>query len=288
MSAGSAALGVFGAQSALASPAPPTRKVWIMSDLHSGYVEGGKDGAEWFEAACKDMSEAGFLIDYAMTLGDITHGGSEAQLQRYIENRAKSGIATWYEIAGNHEYHERKAEAYTRLIRSTKPYSVIDGNIAWFFLSDEEPGVPGNLSEESCQWLETQLAAHADKTTIVCSHQLVKGTVFKSDDSQRQIHPVDRIADIIAKSKIDLWLCGHEHHTPYSKGHIARVKNTTYINVASMSHAYKTGSSESYLLEFKTGAKEIVARRRRHDSKQFVPEFEVIIPLRHELKPGVV
>lgn len=152
-----------------------------MSDLHSGYDQGGKDGAEWFESACKDMSEAGFQIDYAMTLGDITHGGSEVELQRYIEIRAKSGIATWHEIAGN-----------------------------------------------------------------------------------------------------------HEHHTPYSKGHIARVKDTTYINVASMSHAYKTGSSESYLLEFKTGAKEIVARRRRHDSKEFVPEFEVIIPLRHELMPGAV
>ncbi len=286
MSAGAATLGALGTQAALGAPAPASRKVWILSDLHAGFEEGGKDGAEWFEAACKDMQEAKISIDYAMTLGDISHRAVDTHIQRYLDIRDRSGVSKWYEIAGNHEYHEGKAEAYTRMVRSIDPYSVIDGNIAWFFISDEAPGVAGNLTEKSCQWLEQQLAQHADKTTIVCSHQLVKGTTFRSEQAQRFIEPADRIAGIIAKSKIDLWLAGHEHHTPYNKEHICRKDDTTYINVASMSHAYNTGSSQSYLMEFVPGSMEIIARRREHDGKRFLDEFAVKIPLRHALKPG--
>jgi hypothetical protein len=287
MSAGAVTLGALGSPTALGAPTPANRKVWVLSDLHSGLQEGGKDGAEWFESACKDMREAKFKIDYAMTLGDISHRAVEDHIQRYIDVRDGSGVAKWYEIAGNHEYHDGKAEAYIRMVRSIDPYSVIDGNIAWFFISDEAPGVAGNLTEKSCQWLEKQLAEHADKTTIVCSHQLVKDTTTQSERPQRHIQPADRIAGIIAKSKIDLWLSGHEHHSRYSKEHICRKDDTTYINVASMSHAYNTHSSQSCLLEFVPGAKEIIARRREHDGNRFLPDFEVKIPLRHPLKPDM-
>ena len=287
ISAGAATLGALGSQAALGAPAQASRKVWILSDLHTGHVADGKDGVEWFELACNDMREAKLGVDYAMTLGDIAQSGLEEQFQRYLDQRAKSGIATWHEIAGNHEYRDGKAEAYTRMLRSTKPYHVIDGNIAWFFISDEAPGVPGELTEESCQWLEQQLARHEDKTTIVCSHQLVKDTIFKSTIGNFIIHPADRIAGIIAKSKIDLWLCGHEHHSPYSKERIVRKDGTTYINVASMNHAYGTRACQSYLMEFVPGAREIIARRREHDGKRFQPEFEVKIPLRHALHPDM-
>ena len=286
ISASAATLSALGSQSTFGATSAPTRKIWILSDLHTGHVADGKDGGEWFELACSDMRESKLGVDYAITLGDIAHNGVEAQYQRYIDQRAKSGIANWHEIAGNHDYHGDSAETYIRMLRGTEPYSVIDGNIAWFFLSDEAPGVSGNLTEKSCQWLERELARHEDKTTIVCSHQLVKGTVFKSTIASFIIHPAERVAGIIAKSKIDLWLCGHEHHTPYSKEHLIRKDGTTYINVASMSHAYNTNASQSYLMEFMPGSREIVARRREHDGKRFQPEFEVKIPLRHELQPG--
>ncbi len=286
MTAGAATIGALGSRQAFAVTDSKPRQVWILSDLHSGLVEGGKDGAEWFAAACKDMQENHAGIAYAMTLGDITHGGNEQQLNNYITTRDTSGIPTWYEVAGNHEYHGGKADSYKKLIRSTDPYSVVDGNLVWIFVSDEKPGVQGDLTPESCDWLEAELEKHKGKNLIVCSHQGVKDTTIKTNNSQRYIHPAERISEIIAKSEIALWISGHEHHTPYSKKHIARVADTTFINVASMSHAYGTGSSESYLMEFKPGAKEIVARRRRHDKQKFIDEFETRIPLRHPIELG--
>ncbi len=281
---GAVAVGVIGIQSSTAATDSKLRKVWVMSDLHCGYVEGGKDGVEWFTLACKDMQQEHADIAYAMTLGDIAHGSNQQQLKNYITTRDASGIKTWYEIAGNHEYHDGKADSFKQLIRSTDPYSIIDGNLAWIFLSDEKAGVQGDLSPESCDWLETELAKHKDKNIIVCSHQGVKDTTIKTDNAQRYIHPADRIAGIIAKSNIALWMSGHEHHGLYSPKHIARVDNTTYINVASLSHAYNTSSSQSFLLEFKPGAKEIIARRRTHDTQIFMPEFEVKIPLLYAIE----
>ena len=281
MSAGAAALGFLNTHTARAAESRQSRHVWALSDLHSGRVDDGKDGAEWFRLACEEMKTAFPHIAYAMTLGDISQDGNEEQMVNYIKTRNNSGIRTWYELAGNHEYQKGKAESFQKLIRSTDPYSIIDGNIAWFFLSDQKSGVPGELMPETCDWLERELAIHKDKNIIVCSHQLIKGTTFRSDQPQRQLNPVDRLAEIIAKSRIDLWLHGHEHHTPYKKEHISRVGDTTYINVASMSHAYGTGSSESYVLEFKPGTTEIIARRRNHDTRDFKPEFETRIPLRH-------
>jgi hypothetical protein len=286
MTAGAAAIGALGTQPSAAAVGSKIRKVWVLSDLHSGYVEGGKDGAEWFALACKDMQSDHADIAYAMTLGDITHGGNEEQLKNYITARDASGIKTWYEVAGNHEYHDGKADSYKHLIRSTDPYSVSDGNLAWIFLSDEKAGVPGELTPASCDWLDSELAKHKGKNIIVCSHQGVKDTTVKTDKPDRHIQPADRIAANIAKSDIALWMSGHEHHAPYTAKHIARVGETAYINVASMSHAYKTGSSQSCLLEFQPGAKQIIARRREHDTQKFMPEFEVKIPLRHPIELG--
>jgi 3',5'-cyclic AMP phosphodiesterase CpdA len=283
LTAGAAALGALGTHDASAAGDSKLRKVWVLSDLHCGYSEGGKDGSEWFELACKDMRQDHADIAYALTLGDITHGGNESQLKHYVATRNASGFPTWYEVAGNHEYHNGKADFYKQLIRSTDPYSVVDGHVVWIFLSDEMPGVQGDLKPESCDWFEKELEKHKGKNIIVCSHQGVKDTTHNTNRADRHLHPADRISAIIAKSNIALWMSGHEHQSPYTPKHIARVGNTTYINVASLSHAYKTGSSESYLLELMPGAREIVARRRRHDTRTFMPEFEVKIPLPYPL-----
>lgn len=281
-----AAVGAIGIQSSPAATNTKLRKVWVMSDLHCGYVEGGKDGAEWFTLACKDMQQDHKDIAYAMSLGDLTHGGNELQLKNYITTRDGSGIKTWYEVAGNHEYHGDKADAFVKLIRSTDPYSIVDGNLVWIFLSDQKAGVAGELTPEGCDWLEAELTKHKGKSIIVCSHQGIKDTTIDTDLSSRFLSPPDRIAAMIAKSNIVLWMSGHAHHKPYSAEYVKRVENTTYINVASMSHAYNTKSSQSFLLEFKPGSKEIIARRREHDTQKFMPEFEVKIPLQHAIELG--
>jgi len=108
MTAGAATLGAFGA--ARAAESEGTRHVWVLSDLHAGRIEGEKDGAEWFRLACEDMKTAYPSIAYALTLGDLTQHGREEQIGSYIKTRDGSGIKTWYELAGNHEYSKGELE----------------------------------------------------------------------------------------------------------------------------------------------------------------------------------
>lgn len=288
MAAGTAAVGlvgggvpVFGAQE------KATRRVLCFSDCHIGFKADGVDGGEWLRRALDELKENKVRVDFACVLGDIAHHATEESFKTYVELRKKSGIETWFELAGNHEYaKDVGVKHYESLVRSIKPYSHVDGNVAWFFISDEEAGVPGNLSDESCDWLKKSVAAHQDKVVIVCSHQLVHGTVRVSESPQRHIHPKEKIAALLDELRVDLWMCGHEHHRPYSKEEIARKGDTTFINIASMSHAYGSKASQSFVLEFTEGEKKIIARRRVHDEQAFDKDYEVEVPLERAVRLG--
>jgi len=279
-----AAVGLTGVVPALGEPTRKVRHVLAFSDTHIGRKDDGLDGGEWLAKGLAELKENKVPADYALVLGDIAHGATEEAYKTFTKLRDESYIDTWFELAGNHEYHDGKSEHYEKLVRPIKPYSHTDGNIAWFFISDEKPGVKGDLTDESIEWLKRGLAENQDKIVIVCSHQLVNGTVRVSDSPQRYIHPKEKIAEVLDELRVDLWLCGHEHHKPYSQEEIARKDGTTFINIASMSHAYGTKESQSYLLEFVQGEKKIVARRRVHDKQAFDKDYEIEVPLTHAVQ----
>ena len=278
--AGVSAVGAFCTKPIFTNTPPSNRQVLVLADAHIGLKADHLDGAEWLSRAFNDIRENILPIDYALFLGDMVHEGTKKFLEIYIELRKRSGIVKWFELAGNHDYGINELNNYELLIRSSKPYSFIDGNIVWFFLSDEAPNAPGNISDATCQWLKESIARHQNKIIIVCSHQLVYDTVFASLITSRYIHPKEKLSEVLSESTVDLWLCGHAHFKPYSQEAIVRKANTTFINVASLSHAYGTKESQSFILEFINNEKKIMCRRRVHDNKSFSDKFEVEIPLR--------
>jgi hypothetical protein len=279
MGCGLAAASALSAVPLLAGPPPRRRRVLAMSDVHVGLPAHGLDGAQWLSRAIDDLDRNVGPFDYGLTLGDITHGGDRRSLVEYLRRRNRSRIQRWFELAGNHDHHRDGIAHYQELVRSTAPYCFVDGNIAWFFLSDENNHRPGHVSEQSSQWLRKQLESHRDKVVVVCSHQLPPDTVRRSDEHIFRLLPRDEISDILERFPIALHLCGHEHHRPYSNACVATEHGTTVINVASINRAYDTGDSASLVLEFEDGAREIVARRRSHDRQTFQQRFEVRIPL---------
>jgi predicted MPP superfamily phosphohydrolase len=263
-----------------------TRRVVAMSDLHIGLVDDGHDGAYWLERALADLDTNVPSIDYGLVLGDITHNGTAENLKKYIRLCDASRIPDWYELAGNHEYYGDNIGQYQSLIRSTEPYAKVDGNLIFLFLSDMEESRSGQWTPAACDWLEEQLRMHRDKVIVVCSHQLVPNTVRKSDEAPFCLNPAPRIKKMLAEHPIDLWLCGHEHHTPYTATKIARHGNTTFINIASLSHAYGTGASGSIIMDFTEGATSIRIRRRSHDDQTYPAAYDVSVPLRTPCRLG--
>jgi len=269
---------------------PSTRCVWAFSDMHAGNATsaaGNVDGAEWLQRACADLKTNGIRVDYSLVLGDITASGLAAELDTYLKVRTQSGITNWFELAGNHEYAKDGKIVYQEKIRSTKPYCVGDGNLVWFFLSDEKPGVAGELSETTLRWLDQKLTEHKNKIIIVCSHQLVYDTVKASTKGSMFLNPKEQVKDLLARHHIDVWLVGHEHHLPWTEESMIKKDGTWFINVASMSYAYNTGESQSFLLEFTEGEQQIKVRRRIHDKNIFSEKGSFVIPLQRAIKLGI-
>ena len=262
------------------------RRVAVMSDIHVGRRANELDGEKWLERSFEDLGKNVSPIQYGLTLGDITHHGDRRSLIRYLNLRDKSHIPRWFELAGNHEHRNGGVAHYRRLIGEIAPYCITDGNIAWFFLSDEWKRVPGNMSTRSYRWLKENLERHRDKIIIFCSHQIPPNTTGRSGEDMFCLHPRNLITDLFERFPIALSLFGHEHHGPYTRNHMIRKHNTTYINAASTSHAYGTQMSASLVLELEDNRREIVARRRNHDWNKFLDEFEFKIPLPKPIRLG--
>jgi predicted phosphodiesterase len=266
-----------------------TRCVWAFSDMHAGNATkaaGNVDGAEWLQRACTDLKTNSIHVDYTLVLGDITAGGLVSELDSYRKVCIQNGMTTRFELAGNHEYAKDGKMAYAEKIRPAKPYCVVDGNIAWFFLSDEKPGVPGDLSETTLRWLDQKLTEEKDKIIIICSHQLVYDTVKTSTKGSMFLNPAEQVKELLAKHHVDVWLSGHEHHSPWTEESMIKKDETWFINVASLSYAYNTGESQSFLLEFTEGDQQIKVRRRIHDKGIFAEKGTFVIPLQRAIKLG--
>jgi len=258
------------------------RQIWVWSDSHIGRMVDGKDGGEWAGLSVRDLLANVGTPDYALVLGDITHGGKLEAFQTYATLRNQSGIARWYELVGNHDYKGIETGLYPKYVRPEERYVLCDGNLVWIFLSAERGRAAGILNEPTRAWLPKVLAKHQDKNIVVCSHQVIAHTVRYSDpqaDFETVLHPTDWIAELLKTYRVDLWLCGHEHGPKRDRNQIRRVGHTTFINIASLSHLYGTQACNSFVLEMTAGDKEIAARCRHHDREQYIERFSVRVPL---------
>ncbi len=253
---------------------PPTKRIFVCSDIHIGHTEDGYDGEAWFSLALADLQSLG-PINYGLTLGDIAHNGMPEEFFKYRALRNASTVPQWHEIIGNHEYFYCDIESYYSIVNPLQSYKVVDGNVVFFMLSDEQDSPVGNISEEILVWFIDQLARNQDKIIVVCTHQLVYGTIRDSTDSVRYIEPREMIEEILSRYRIDLWLCGHQHYYPFASEDMYYNGETHFINVSSMNHGYSTQMSQSVILDFHEGEKEIMAYRRSHDLALFDSRFTV-------------
>jgi predicted phosphodiesterase len=233
----------------LAGPGHIKKKVWLWSDVHIGYKIDGKDGVAWLELAIEETIKNVCNPDYTLVLGDVSHGGKEEELKAYNKLRkdsiTKHKMNKWYEIIGNHDYKGVQAGLYQKLVSNDESYCIEDGNLFWMFISAERSWSRGIINEDKQKWMEKHLKANQDKNIIVCSHQTVANTVRLTNpkekyDMGRILTPIDWVAKLHKKYRIDVWLSGHEHGSKRDKDLIKKVGKTTFINIASVSHVYCT------------------------------------------------
>jgi len=285
-SAAAAAVAAIGPRALRAADADaPSRRVWAFADSHVGLVHDGKDGADWLALALADLKRNVKPCDYALGLGDLTHNaGAEAELRGYLKVRDAAGLPAWYELAGNHDFGAIPAGRWAELIKRPRNYAVVDGNAVWLLISARQGKSEGRVSRAVGNWLLAQAQAHRDRNVIVCSHQAVYKTVAGSGGEETYLMHRGFVQRIIDRARIDLWLCGHIHGGRRNRRYIVRRGRTTFINVASVNHAYGTGAAHGCVLEMAGGAKTLLARCRHHDRARYLPDQQATVPMPHSWK----
>lgn len=274
-------------------PGPEQRRVWTFSDSHVGANikhTAGREAADWMRLCLADVRENLQPVDFAVPLGDITDLGQEDQVAQYVTLRRASGIATWFEVAGNHDFAALPAGHWQTLVGRPARYVVFDGNTVWVLVSSMQGRSVGWLSRSVVGWMQRTIAAHQDKNVIVCTHQPPYNTVAGSTGKEtylslagpgKESTPEEgrMIARMLEQVRVDLWLCGHIHAGRRSRGYIARRGATTFINVAALGRMYNTGACTSYVLEMQAGQKQLQCRCRNHETRQFVEGQDVTVEL---------
>jgi len=258
------------------------RTAWAWADTHAGKDWDGVDGGVWARRSMREMIRNVGRPDYVLQLGDVTHAYKDAEFQEYARLRDRSGIGRWYEIVGNHDFHGTESGLYQKYIGKPHRYVVLDGNVAWVFVSAERGRAAGILRAPTRRWLRNVVAKYQDRNLILCSHQLVVNTVRRThpeQDFEAVLNPRRWVSELRRHYRIDAWLAAHEHGPRRTRDQVARKGRTTFINVASFSHAYHTEACNSYLLVMRAGARELWARCRDHDRRKFIGAFSAHIPL---------
>jgi len=273
--------------SAPTEPKRPDRRVWLLSDVHAHYTDGGRDGADWLKFALDDLRANVQDVAYAMCLGDMSHRGAAAGFRKYAAVRDAAHLGRWYELAGNHDFGATRSGLYARYIKTPRRAVVLDGSTAWFLVSTQGGGSAGHISPAWADWLVRNIKRHqAERNIIVCTHHLVYDTVRYSRQASRYLHPKEQVEEVLAKARVDLWLSGHAHSRPRVPECAATRGRTTFVNVASVSHAYATGRANSCLMEIVNGSREAVIRCRHHDRQAYLAGHDVRVTFPHAWKLG--
>jgi len=270
-----------------ASAGPDPQRVWVFSDVHATYSAAGRAGEEWLEAADADIRAHVKNVSFAVCLGDITHNAATDGLAAYAAVRAKSAVGPWFELAGNQDFAAAARGVYQRHITTPLRCIIEAGNTAWFLVSAEGGGSAGFVSAGTVEWLTRHIRARQGAMNIVvCTHQLVQDTVLHSTVRDRGLHPKARVAGLLKDVRVDLWLCGHAHSEPRTPDCSAVKGRTTFVNVASLSHAYGTKRSNSAVLETTPGSRAARIRIRHHDAHVYLPGHDVRFAFPYAVRPG--
>lgn len=309
-----------GASSALAGAAhaAATRRVWVWSDPHIGLcsaASGDRDGAAWLQDAVDDIRNHAAPIAWTLSLGDIANSSKPAEYEQYGTIRRSTNFGPGFEIAGNHDFAGVKAGLWQACSGLPQRFILADGNGVWICFGAEASAAGGRLSEDLLRWLREAIARNQDRNVIVCSHQAVAHTVAGSQKDYHSLYcptaadpkpepepptandvpetaspkphrettdaALERVARIVDELRVDLWLCGHIHGSKHTAESIARHGRTTFINVASITHAYGNQPSSSFVLDFTDGTSTVNARYRDHGKGTFSEALSTTVEFPH-------
>ncbi len=264
--------------------------LWTLSDIQPKDVS-----QRWhLEKAIQDVNARVPYAKIAIVAGDIVHHReSGADFRWYVEAKKKSTIASWYEIAGNHDMKDEKN--YRKYIGEHLHYSVEIGNVLILLMSDEDRFPPQKISDETFRWWKKNVEENQDRIIITVTHAYLRESkLFGYPIPSRNIGDSRRFAEVLKKNRVDIWVCGHTHLPSYmnDKWRIApEFGGTLFINVSAIRKSF-FNAIESNFIYFRKGRDRALVRTRNHEKGRFLKTREIFMkisrPFQWDGSPPVV
>lgn len=197
-------------------------KGFIVSDAHIGWKHFQQPTIEEQHQACENIKAKFPDLDLVFDTGDVHHGylkepervKARTQWLDHIANQFST--TPFHYIAGNHELgkglNDPEQTACQLGSIPLRPYYSFDYK-GIHFIALPELFNTIYITQESINWLLLDLLVNQHKTTLIFSHNSIKGTTFNNGETgYRCLANSQQLLDILDKNpQIVAWFHGHNH-----------------------------------------------------------------------------
>lgn len=196
---------------------------FVFSDAHIGWRGADQPTLQEQSAAIKTIKRRFPNLDVVFDSGDVHHGYLNEEERNGARDFWLSSMANqfpdslFHYVPGNHELGRgpRDTELTAAKLGSInfRPYYSFDHK-GIHFISLPELLDTILINKESLQWLAHDLSENKNKTTLIFSHNSIKGTTFDNGETayRRIINSDELIKVINAHPNVQAWFHGHNHH----------------------------------------------------------------------------
>ncbi len=206
------------------APQPAKEKItgFIFSDAHIGWDHPTQPTQAAQQQAIKTIVDYFGDLDLVFDTGDVHHGNllEDAKVEArdfwLTEMAGQFPQALFHYIPGNHELARGINDVELTVGKlgsfALRPYYSFDYQ-GIHFISLPQLQDTILITRETLNWLAQDLALNQDKTTLVFSHNSIKGTTF---DDKTSVYRVtvnsDEVTDLLDKhNNVIAWFHGHNH-----------------------------------------------------------------------------
>jgi len=194
-------------------------KGFIISDAHFGWDNPKQPSVEVLKENMKNILNTFPNLNLLIDTGDAHHNTAKIEnLAEWIQVVSEGcGVVPLFYVPGNHEisHNNRENREYRSACLGSLPcrpyYSFSLRGI--HFISLPQMMGANYVSREALEWVRLDLKAHKDETTIILSHNALKGTTCPHDDTgYRMVANSEEVISLLREhSQIILWMHGHNH-----------------------------------------------------------------------------
>ena len=197
-------------------------KCFIVSDAHIGWDGKEQPSVEEQKKLVRHIVQQFPDLDLAFDTGDAHHGSlNEAERvkarSQWLDAIANQfSVVPFHYVVGNHELGKGESDpekvACTLGSMPLRPYYAFDSH-GIHFVSLPELFNTILISRETLNWLALDLMYNKNKTTIILSHNSIKGTTYNNGESgYRCLANSEEVKALLAQNpQVVAWFHGHNH-----------------------------------------------------------------------------